>query len=78
MLKNLSNESNISRRQLILNQVQCPELDVQILKPSPVEVDQAWDDVASDVPVAENPDLGSHSEIATSEVDYVRFDCKGT
>lgn len=78
MLKHLPDESNISRRQLVLYQVQCLKLDVQVLKPSPVKIDQAWHDVASDVSVAQNPDLGSYSEIATSEVDYVRFGCKGT
>ena len=78
MLKYLSHESNFCRRQLVLDKVQCPELDVQVLKPNPIELDQTWNDVASDVPVAENSDLGSYSEIATSEVDDVGFDCKGT
>jgi hypothetical protein len=47
----LSHESHISRRQLVLDEVQCPELDVQILKPNLIELDQTWNDVASDVPL---------------------------
>ena len=78
MLKYLSHESHISSRQLVIDEVQCPELDVQVLKPISVKVDQTWNDVASDVPVAENSDLGSYTEIATSEVDCVGLDCKGT
>jgi hypothetical protein len=78
MLKYLSHESNISRRQLVLDEVQCSELDLQVLKPNLMEVDQTWNDVASDIPVAKTSDLRSYGEIATSEIDYVGFDCKGT
>jgi hypothetical protein len=35
----------------------------QVIKPSLVERDQAWNNVTSDVPIAETPDLAPYSEI---------------
>ena len=61
----LSDRNNIFPEGFIFNEVQDYEINVQIFKPSLVEFDQAWNNVASDVPIAVGPDLRSYGKIAS-------------